>query len=1481
MRGKLLLFFISGILVIACAGYYLGLPIIFKSARFQTYLTEKIRQTYGYKVEMVSPKMRIGLIPSVTIKADEFAVVNDDNSKALDVLSPAIKIQIIPLLFKNVKISCIKSENVFANIVFDENKQFLLGQYPIKAESGKFNLESFSADVGKFLIKLDDKIQNKSIQYGGEYFKVDKYKKDRLISLSTVSELRTEKKISKIDADVELLLPIQKISEDKAKINLNIDDVDLADFAEYAKVLSKGKITDTYGKINLVSETGKEKGHKSINFDIKIDKFGIIQKDRASSIYSDYPIHITQNINIINNGVKINSLKVNSKDIDIDLNGLVTDTDAKIPNLDLKLAVNKATGESITPLFPGDENLNPDFNFYKLKEHKIHGNATGNVEIKGKADYPNLYGNFLLTDVYINEPIKDAPKNGLLKFKLNGHQMKMDAHVLTSPADFVDVNGDYRLFRNRYTDMYIKTTSHIDLVKAKKVLMPLREIFKFELGPIPMMDIPAGYGDANFHIVGTKQDPHAWGQINFYNGTASFLTINNMVGKDISGQVNFSGDNVAFKTSSLTLNGLPVNVDGNCTMKGNLSVNVQGDGQDSKDLLKIINTSPILAELQDMLRPITEGSGKTKVFINIYGHVERGVEPVFNKDLFAKGKVEFLSNKMRVFPERIPFSDINGVVNFDKEDGNYTLNANLVHSPITSNGVIKNNILTANAYSNKFNAGDGWEIAKMFYGNKVLPIPGIETISTSFAGHYKGPMDLDKFDYSKINAKGKYYNNNGSKSLIKINNGTFTIKDGHVDISPIRGFVKNNPFNLLLSVDNLMKPNQIYNGAFSMKNFDLAELNGIYVPEYPQLKDFGGFEGHIDIASKIKNNAIKLYTQLDDTKVVYKPKNVKFNIASGSVLFDDDELNLNKINLRADEMPIFLNGKIKKISSDNPDLNLYINAKPTQEFFDQFFNSKSVYPIKLKGNLTLLSRLNGKFNHLNSKTDIKLDENSSLYYMGATVGDMNNPVNISMDCASGKDWLKINSFKYDKMLPSQGGRRIASTQARVSGGIKYSDDKNVAFNNFKVKTENPTDVQIFNAIFKKPFMKQGMFSADMLLNGTLDNPKFIGTLDLTSIDVPVVDASVKDVSLNFKPDNIYIKVKSSVMENQILLDAVMQNKLVEPFTFNDMNIHFDNLDLNVIAQAIEDYDAALYKQKLGVDENAKTIDFRQTVIKQGTVTADKIKIKDLKATDFVSHFSISKKMLAKINDYELKLANGKVSGNAEFNLLTNILKLYTHVDNTNAQTLSESLFAMKSQFYGIVNGDMNFMCKGKSQDECLKTLSGDGQFIISDGKMPKLGSLEYLLKATNIVSSGITRVSINGIIDLITPLKTGEFKSITGHYIIEEGIVRDLEVFSKGKDLNMYLSGSYNISDYNANMEIYGTLSSDITSVFGKLKNLSLNTLLNTIPFLNNGEYSPEVRAKIEKIPSDTKSSVSRIFAVVIDGDINGLNYVKSFKWVK
>lgn len=107
-------------------------------------------------------------------------------------------------------------------------------------------------------------------------------------------------------------------------------------------------------------------------------------------------------------------------------------------------------------------------------------------------------------------------------------------------------------------------------------------------------------------------------------------------------------------------------------------------------------------------------------------------------------------------------------------------------------------------------------------------------------------------------------------------------------------------------------------------------------------------------------------------------------------------------------------------------------------------------------------------------------------------------------------------------------------------------------------------------------------------------------------------------------------------------------------------------------------------------------------------------------------------------------------------------------------------------------------------------------------------------------------------------------------------------MYSNGKDLNLYLSGAYNVTNSIADMKVYGTLSNNITNVLGRLKNASLNTLLNLIPLLNKNELSPELEAELRKIPNyEINNNIFRIFAVDIDGDINGINYVKSFKWVK
>ena len=178
-------------------------------------------------------------------------------------------------------------------------------------------------------------------------------------------------------------------------------------------------------------------------------------------------------------------------------------------------------------------------------------------------------------------------------------------------------------------------------------------------------------------------------------------------------------------------------------------------------------------------------------------------------------------------------------------------------------------------------------------------------------------------------------------------------------------------------------------------------------------------------------------------------------------------------------------------------------------------------------------------------------------------------------------------------------------------------------------------------------------------------------------------------------------------------------------------------------------------------------------------------------------------------------------------------------------------------------------------------MSGEGSFKVQDGRMPKLGSLEYLLKAGNLITGGLTGVSINGIVDLITPLKTGNFKSISGDVKVQDGVANEINVYSSGDDLNLYLTGSYNIASLVADMEVYGSLSKNFSTLLGKIGNSSLNTLFNTIPGVKINDINPKSTSNIHKIPNFDRKNTLRVFRAEIFGDINGSNYVKSFRWIK
>ena len=503
-------------------------------------------------------------------------------------------------------------------------------------------------------------------------------------------------------------------------------------------------------------------------------------------------------------------------------------------------------------------------------------------------------------------------------------------------------------------------------------------------------------------------------------------------------------------------------------------------------------------------------------------------------------------------------------------------------------------------------------------------------------------------------------------------------------------------------------------------------------------------------------------------------------------------------------------------------------------------------------------------------------KDSSIYHLGATVGDIENAIVLNLNSKILKQKIvKIKEFSYDKIISSQSGRNTRLNMLKAQGGIEVLNG-DLMFQDLIIKTQNPTDARIFNIIFRKPNIKQGQFTSDLKFNGTLSNPKLQGNFHIFETNIPFLDTTMKNITLVFKDKFIELHSKGEVLGNDIKIQALLRNRLVPPYYVERATLDTKLLDLNNITNKIKlsqvDNSHAL--------ESFEGFDVTTVIIKNMKLNADSIHLRNIVADDFEAVASFNEKKLLNVHEFKFNIANGELDGNFVYNLLNNNTALKMKARDIDANDLSIALFDLRNQIYGDLTGDIKLSCNGADFDNCMRTLNGRTTFNVINGRMPKLGSLEYLLKAGNLVKGGLTGVSINSVIDIITPLKTGEFSDITGDITIKDGLANDIEIATRGKDLSLFINGTYNFSTSNAEMEVLGLLSKKISTMFGPIGNMSINTLFNVIPGVDLSKDT-KILEHINRIPGiEITNKTFRKFIAEIKGNINGDNYVTSFRWI-
>lgn len=1439
------------IIIIGFYIFWMGiLPLVVTSTA--KVLCKNYSHNSNYEITLENPHTVLTPLPTAKFTADKISVKSKTDKTAAELDGFKIKIRLLPLLTGRLHVNSLAADNLELRTTLKENME-LDKDFFKKLENTKVTFNSVKVD--KFRTELSQKDIQHPIIYAGEDFVFQK--KNRYIRFNIASVLDVQG--NKSTADINLYLPKNNDIK-KSVFEVDISNFDIAPLKAYLHHYLPKDLQELKGIINVSANKGE--------LVTELKNCAVIMKDPAKSIVLPDKMNVKSKFQIKRQYIHLDNVDIESKNIHASLDGKISDYFGNtMPTVDLNIRLNSSKVEDFVALLPAFKV--EEIDVYKLKKYKFYGDAIANMSIKGRMPEPDVTGDIYVSNGILIKPIPNTTQGATIKLKLTGKYAFFDVFVPAGGAEKVWVKGNQELYNVKYADMTIKSTPDVDLHVAESVVNPLHEILNFVVGPVPIMDI-YGKGNIDITVKGNRKTPHIWGVLNAKNASVNFNEIPDLILKNADAVLNFNDQDAVFTTKKGVVNGQDFKVNGTCNLYGKFDFDVESKNQPTDALYKAIQSSTMVPDIQKMLPKLDKISGLTDLNLKVYGAVKYIEDLKFNENTFAKGIISVKDNDY-IF-QNIAVNKTNGTVKFDNTSADADIKALISNAPMSIKAKIKNNtgdlVLDIPKLNPNFLIEDKFTREKQY-----LPF-------VSVYAKYKG--NIHDIEYNKLNFTAKILESN-PHSILKFNSGEISAANNRINVKNLRGFIQDNKniFESDLRVENAFANIPELNGNIRLKTPDLALLNEILISDIvpknlkKYTKDFEFQKGAVDLNCKFFSNKVSMYTDLSGISFVYLPIELPVHILNGTISVRHNTLKLNKLNMLADKMPILADGEVKDIF-DKQNFNLYINSKPQQEFIDKYINKNQIYPIKIKGDIVYWLRLKGVPDNYDLKANIDMKKDSSVYHFGATVGDLENAISLFMDSqVLNKNGFRIKEFSYDKLIESQNGRQTRLNMLKAKGGVEILKD-DLGFKDLKIKTNTPTDARIFNIIFRKPNIKQGQFTSDLKINGKLSNPHVTGDFHIFETNIPFLDTVMKNIAFVFKDKTIELTSKGEVMGNEILFEGTLKNKLTQPYKIEKATLYTRDLDLNYIVNKLK---VAQVDSDSGFDTfegfNLSSIHFDNLKLK-----ADNIQLRNIKATNFEATTSLNEKGVFDISNFVFNIAQGKLDGKYKYNIKNSDTALNLAAEKINANDITWALFDLNNQIYGDLTGTINLSCNGSNFEHCMQTLNGNTIFNVNNGRMPKLGSLEYLLKAGNLVKGGITGLSINSVIDIISPLKTGEFEDIYGSIRIKDGIARNIEITTKGKDLSLFIGGTYNFATSIAEMEVLGLLSRKISTFLGPVGNMSINTLFNVIPGVDLSKDSL-VLERINKIPGiELSEKAYRKFIAEIKGNINGEDYVTSFKWI-
>lgn len=742
----------------------------------------------------------------------------------------------------------------------------------------------------------------------------------------------------------------------------------------------------------------------------------------------------------------------------------------------------------------------------------------------------------------------------------------------------------------------------------------------------------------------------------------------------------------------------------------------------------------------------------------------------------------------------------------------------------------------------------------------------------------EGKIDLDKISFIYNNRvfpesslKLDFKNN-----IAKINSSLHVDNTSKAIISGVFKNGNNKSVNLQvitdeIDIDDLLKIAKAMSKPLGLKNLDKFNANG-------------HLKANFNVKSNFKQIESDGYLKIKNASVTDNLYNITLSSINTNVDFSQNSIKIAQTRANLNGEPITIQGTVNK--NANADISVLADSLQLKGLLLALRQTKILNENNISsGTLNLNAALKGRLDKASPKINI-LVKNIDLLNKRSQARI--KAANMVIDSSQNKGLTKVTGLKIIPNAPAT--LSIPAITLRFDEKNLKIEPTYLYINNIKTNlagtisnlnstpTLNAITISIPNQItlpIKGYANSEITLKGNLMFSGDLYKPQVQGGFNIPLISIPSTLTTLKNTSLEFDKDINVTCPQIQIANEQMSLNATINNSFANGIVAKNVNFTADNIDLSILAPIMRNF---------ARNQNSNL----NLTVTNGKSSVKRFKVAGLVTTDITSDISSQNNILY----LENLLGNayfGEIAGNGSYDFTRKKTSANLQGRGLSADLAMKGLTGKDDDIHGQLDFDSDISFAGATKNEILRSLKGHTNFIISNGKMGMLGKLEHLLYAQNIVSNSIFRASLNLVAKALTVKNTGSYKYMKGQLSFNNGWVNIKKIKTSGPSMSLYLTGRYYLPEDFASITMLGRLSDDVVRILGPIGEFSVSKAIASIPKI--GEISSYYIGQMTTNPNYENTSEipdltpktefpTKEFKVIIDGDVHKQSSVKSFKWI-